>query len=246
MSSFFPHAQVSRLPPQRPPSAPEIAYTPLHEREASADPSWRGIRAVAEAGTAEGADQQLTFPAVRSALWDRTPQDASVVLDHPHPRVALAPCAVAPLAMRARTTLLQAGDAGAAALAAHVYLSGEVPELVRGSWSVTSAAGREVIAPVDVTALSLETGVSPSDATKAALTAATAATGAPAWSAASSGKAQTQPAAIVVHTRAWPAAGGLEGRGLEGRAEDYEALLQRCEQALRGGGALAVGETMPM
>eukprot|EP00966_Prymnesium_polylepis_P180567 4182332-Prymnesium_polylepis.1 len=212
MSSFFPAA---------PPPSREAGVSAAPPAGAKQQSPWEGIRVVAPNATgAEAAGQQLKFPAVRSALWDRTPQDAPTIVAAAIPRVALSPGVVAPLAMQANIgyghVVRGASVANVrAAVSLHVYPAGRPSDASAGV-----VAGRAIghrVPPLDVCAHALD------HATPAGV------------------PAQAEAGQMPVHVREWPPGGEIEPS-----TSEYEELLRRSEKALQGGEPLSVGEATPL
>ena len=113
-SSFFPSAKGVAAKTLN--SVPSPAVT---QRQSVAAADSRGIRVVSQSSLgAEAAGQELKFPATRSALWDRTPQDAPTVLSATGLRFSLPANLVAPIAMTATH-----GELALKALDARVHLT---------------------------------------------------------------------------------------------------------------------------
>ena len=91
-SAFFPNAPSAPIAPPQPPPAPIPAAPTAHR---TAQP-WEGIRIAASA-------ERVIFPAVRSALWDRTARGPAVVLTPATPHLSLLPQLLEHLAQHAAT-----------------------------------------------------------------------------------------------------------------------------------------------
>ncbi|KAL3911203.1 MAG: hypothetical protein SGPRY_008784 [Prymnesium sp.] len=210
MSSFFPDKRA-RQPVAQPARNRDI--------ESSISSEWHGIRMVSPSSTGPAdSTQQLKFPAVRNALWDRTPHGATRLISPMMPKLRLSPAVIAPLAMRAASLQRPAPDInhsvlGRASISTFTSLaSDDLPDCSSGR---TSGC-------VEICANSLEFGAPMSKSS-----------GAP---------VRCEAGTMEVMLCDWRTTGGT----LIPSERDYEEMLRRAGKALQASQPLSVSEMMPM